>query len=246
MKRIFSLLLALLLLAGLSPALAAGTRAENEETIFLWLTEHMGLTPAAASGVLASLGPESGFSPTAASRTAYGICQWTGTRQTNLKNWCKEHNLDYRTLDGQLRFMEHELNDLSYFKSFREKFYAIENTAEGAYQAGYSWCATFEGAKSYAAGRGISARDTYWPKYADRAAQPAEEEPPADDVPALLSKVERSGATATLTANAQVAGLALLFEARDVAGALVDVRLVLLSEGEQTLTFEELPAETAA
>ena len=46
---------------------------------------------------------------------------------------------------------------------------AVDNTADGAYDAGYYFCYHFEvpaNRASRSVTRGNSARDTYWPKYA--------------------------------------------------------------------------------
>ena len=40
---------------------------------------------------------------------SYGICQWTDSRKTNLKNWCKEHGYKSDSVEGQVKFLEHEL-----------------------------------------------------------------------------------------------------------------------------------------
>lgn len=147
---------------------AASGKYSNEQLIFIFLTRHMGFNAAAACGVLSNVYSESGFRPTAynSGGGSYGICQWTGSRYTRLKNYCSEHGYDYTTLTGQLYYLEYELKNsypkvLSYMRG-------VENTASGAYDAGHYWCYNFEvpaNRSSRSATRGSTAKSTYWPKY---------------------------------------------------------------------------------
>ena len=78
-----------------------------------------------------------------------------------LKNFSGD---DYTTLDGQLRYLQHEL------KTNEAKAWAhmqnIPNTAEGAYTAAWNWAQYFERcSSSHYASRGSSAQQKYWPKY---------------------------------------------------------------------------------
>ena len=139
-----------------------------EKRIFLFLKNEMGMNTAAACGVLANIEKESSFRPTAASYDGgYGIVQWTGGRNTKLKNFCKEKGYDYKTLEGQLWYLKHEF-DNGYTK-VRNYLLSVTNSPEGAYNAGYYFCYNFEIPANRAARsvqRGNSAKDTYWPKYA--------------------------------------------------------------------------------
>ena len=141
----------------------------NEELTFLYLTQEAGLNTAAACGVLANIKAESSFRPTALSSGggSYGICQWTGSRRTRLQNYCENRGLDYTTLSAQLQFLEYELEN--YYPKVMNYLRAVDNTAQGAYDAGYYFCYHFEAPSNRASRsvtRGNSARDTYWPKYA--------------------------------------------------------------------------------
>lgn len=157
--------------------------ADNNATIiFEFLTKNMELNEAAACGVLANIENESGF---IADRkedgwsweqgAGYGICQWTNTprtnpvgRRTNLINWCNANGYDYRTLTGQLFFLKHELETnvkpgvYTYLKN-------VENSSDGAYNAGWKWCYSFEVPQGYNKGvseqRGNLAKEKYWPMY---------------------------------------------------------------------------------
>ncbi len=156
--------------------------ASNEEIIYNFLKNELGLNTAAACGVLANIEKESNFRPnlleggyTWASGGGYGICQWTNTprtsssgRRTNLVNFCNSRGYDYTSLTGQLYFLKYELETnvkpgvYSYLKG-------VPNTAQGAYDAGYKWCYSFEVPYNYKTGgsetRGNYARNKYWPKY---------------------------------------------------------------------------------
>lgn len=160
-----------------NPAVSAGGASggaaytvgkDNEETIFNFCREVLGLNVAATVGVLVNIGKESNFKTGALGDggTSFGICQWHAGRYTNLQNWCKANGKGYEALDGQLWYMKYELEGsysavLSYLRS-------VPNTAQGAYDAAYRWCLKFEIPADTAATsdkRGIIARDTYWPKY---------------------------------------------------------------------------------
>ncbi len=140
-------------------------QSANKNRIYDYLTGVMGFNTAAACGVLANIYCESGFNPNALGDggTSYGICQWHNGRYQNLKNYCGEHGLDYRSLDGQLAFLDHELNN-SYGSTLR-LLRSLFNEAEAAYYAGYSWCYNFERPKNYpsvSVTRGNLSRDKYW------------------------------------------------------------------------------------
>ena len=80
MIRKFCRLLAIVLVCCLTWALAPGARAANlavERQIFDFLTQRMGLNSAAASGVLANIEAESGFSLTATAEPASAYASGT-------------------------------------------------------------------------------------------------------------------------------------------------------------------------
>ena len=143
--------------------------ASNEQEIYSYLVNTMGLNAAAACGVLANISCESSFNPNAGGDggTSYGICQWHAGRYTSLKNYCAENGYDYKTLNGQLHYLEYELN-LSGYKYILNYMRSVENTAQGAYDAAYYWCYYFEvpaNRGSVSVTRGNLAKNTYWPKY---------------------------------------------------------------------------------
>ncbi|MBQ1532438.1 MAG: RluA family pseudouridine synthase [Solobacterium sp.] len=112
--------------------------------IYLFLTSDMGLNRAAACGILANMARESGFNPTADNSGLYhGLCQWGGGRLSNLYSWCWQNGYDPETIEGQVHFLELELNGS--YRGVLEQLRAIENTADGAYHAAAVFEMQFEG-----------------------------------------------------------------------------------------------------
>ena len=157
-------LLVLLLLAGGARPVRA---ASNEETAFKYFTQTMRLPASAACGIMANIERESGFiADINGLGGAYGICQWVGIRQTRLKDYCGSKGLSYRTINGQLHYLEYELK--TWFPGVLTYMKGVSNTASGAYNAGYYWCKNFEmpgDLEATSANRGTLAKNTYWPKY---------------------------------------------------------------------------------
>ncbi len=156
--------------------------SQAETTIFEFLLKEMGLNSAGACGVLANLYCESGFRAdiveygyTWETGGGYGLCQWTNFprtnplgRRTDLVNFCRDHGYDYKTLEGQLHYLNYELNLPGYKTVLLDYLRSVPNTAEGAYLAGYRWCYYFEEPYNYkqvSITRGNLARDTYWPHW---------------------------------------------------------------------------------
>ena len=159
---VVSLLALALLVVLLFPAGAAS----NKDRVFQSLTGH-GLNAAAACGVMANMEAESTFNPKATSRGgSYGLCQWTGSRKTNLINYCKKNGLDSSSVDGQVQFLLYELK--TDYKSVYNKLKSVPNSADGAYTAGYRFCYDFErpaNKSSRSQQRGNLAKNSYWPSY---------------------------------------------------------------------------------
>lgn len=173
MKRIVSVLISVLLIVSTVFSFAVYAII-NEQMVFEYLTDTMRLNTAAACGAMANLERESNFSPNAEYQEkdgsiSYGLCQWNGSRRTALVNYCSSHGYDYTTLYGQLHYMQYELetSESSAYSSFRN----VENTADGAYTAGYNWAAKYERCAHYFNGidqyaqRANLAQSKYWPKY---------------------------------------------------------------------------------
>ena len=170
-KKLISILLACLLVVSmLAFVIPTAFAASNEETIYEYMRNTMAVNCAVSCGVLANIKVESGFSPTATcidtnGLRSYGICQWNGSRFTNLKNYCSNRGLSYSSLGAQLQFLKYELEGVE--SSAWSKVKNQPNSASGAYTAGYNWARYFERCASGYATRGNSAQNTYWPKYSN-------------------------------------------------------------------------------
>ncbi len=147
-----------------SPYTGNGTEA----IIYEFLMNKMGLTSAAACGVLANIQYESGFMPTKLGDhgTSYGICQWHNGRYSRLRKYCSQNGFNYKTVEGQLQYLKYELEKfypkvLAYLKS-------VPNTYSGAYDAAYYWCYNFEipsNRKYKSDERGRLSQNAYWQNY---------------------------------------------------------------------------------
>ena len=206
--KLIQLTLTALLLIGLflTPALAADGEAEaqidynqldNETAVFTYLTQEMGLSTAAACGVMANIEYESGFDPTAwgDGGTSHGLCQWHAGRCDNLSSFCWENGYDEDSVYGQLSFLAYELS--SSYPSVLEYLQNVEDSADGAYDAAYYWCYYFEvpaDRENVARQRGDLAWGTYYPAYengVDSAALVPDSEETAETLPPPPSKGHR-------------------------------------------------------
>ena len=175
MKRSICIVLAITMMFLLTfPATPLAVAASNEQQIFDYLTGTMGMNTAAACGILTNIEAESGFNPTCEfldtnDLISYGICQWNGDRFAALKNYCARYGYSYTSLTGQLHYLQYEL-EVSESSAYA-KVKNVENTASGAYTAGYNWARYFERCSEYWNGknqyttRAESAQNTYWPRY---------------------------------------------------------------------------------
>ena len=168
-KKLCLWLLCLSLILPAIPARAADTYAENEAEIYRFLKENMQLNTAVACGILANIERESHFNPTAQvvdvnGKISFGLIQWNGGRFENLKSFSAQNGLDYRTVNAQLRFMQHELQGAE--KQAWEKLQGIPDTLQGAYSAAYQFARWYERCWSgYYAQRGQTACDPYYLRY---------------------------------------------------------------------------------
>ena len=71
------------------------------------------MTEEIACGIATNIFYESSFNFTAVNSKsgAYGLCQWLGKRQEDLKNFCNSNGYSYDTVDGQVKFLINELSD---------------------------------------------------------------------------------------------------------------------------------------
>ena len=130
---------------------------EGYSVIYNQLVNVYGYNKAAACGILANIRFESTFNPTVG-EYYYGLCQWGGARKDRLFAYCAENGLDSGTIEGQLAFMNYELN--SSYASVRQQLLGVADNSDGAYQAAIIFCNGYEGAASNS-GRGELARDYY-------------------------------------------------------------------------------------
>ena len=175
LKQTAGLLLAVLVIGCLLavPALAADTDVDyaamdNETAVFTYLTREMGLNTAAACGVMANIQYESGFDSTAwgDGGTSHGLCQWHDGRCANLSSFCERNGYDVDSVYGQMEYLNYELTNS--YSSVLEYLLAVEDSADGAYDAAWYWCYYFEvpaDRENQAAQRGQVAAGSYYPAY---------------------------------------------------------------------------------
>lgn len=157
----------------------SGQGSDVESQIYTYLTKNLGFNTAAACGILANIEIESGGFKydhnngegiiDSNGKPSYGLCMWNDTRFTDLKNYCSKNNMSYRSVSGQLSFLAYELTTNSYLKSnVYDALKGYSNDAQGAYNAGYTFCYHFERPRDQVGqskSRGASARDRYFPYY---------------------------------------------------------------------------------
>ena len=172
--RVISMLSALLIMigfVGFTPNNKAKA-ASNEEIIYSFMKSELGFNTAVASAALANIYSESGFNPASYGidtdgYPSFGICQWHLGRYDRLQNYCNDNGYNYKSLDGQLRYLKYEFET-----SYSSQYYQLKsypNTEQGAYDASYYWASKFEVcASKYWNGRGNLAKNTYYPKYNDQ------------------------------------------------------------------------------
>ena len=146
----------------------AASSLSNEIRVYNYLVDKMGLNTAAACGLLANVKAESNFNPLGDgdAGTSFGLFQWHAGRKANLISYCESNGLDYMSIEGQMKYLEYELKKS--YSSVYDFIKNVENTADGAYQAGYHWCYYYEipaNREVKADRRGETARSVYWKKY---------------------------------------------------------------------------------
>ena len=124
--------------------------SEGFEIIHSLLTGSYGYDEAAACGVLANIRFESNFNPDIGDYY-YGLCQWGGSRKEALFAYCAENSLDPATIEGQLAYLDYELN--SSYPSVKQYLMNVENSEAGAWNAADHFCRYYEGAAT-SEGRG--------------------------------------------------------------------------------------------
>ena len=85
--------------------------SEGSQYIYTFLTDTIGYSSVAACAVMGNMMQESRLDPTAENSIgAYGLCQWLGSRRSSLESWCSANGYDYTTAEGQMHFLQYELN----------------------------------------------------------------------------------------------------------------------------------------
>lgn len=160
----------------LSSSALSADAVSKKDNVFYSLKNDLGLSTAAACGIMANIERESEFD----SRNVHidsngllsgGLCMWNGGRFRSLKNFCNNNGYDYLSVEGQIEYLKHELSS-SYYKHIYNYLKNVSNNSSGAYDAAYYWCYYFEipaNRSSAAHGRGSLASSSYWPSYSKKA-----------------------------------------------------------------------------
>ncbi|MBQ7714744.1 MAG: hypothetical protein IJT70_02620 [Clostridia bacterium] len=175
MKRVICVFLTSLLLFAPSLSFLSYGAETNETIIYNFLKTELRLNEAQACGVLANIYGESRFDPHAYlereavdGKPSYGLCQWHLERLDGLIGYCGDHGLDYTTVQGQLEYLKYELYNTE--KHAFEMLLECDNTADGAYLAGYNWSRYYgRGAAYLYEYRGNLSKDKFWPVYGEGA-----------------------------------------------------------------------------
>lgn len=145
-----------LTLAPDSAPVSENNARENEKIIYDYLMQTLGLSSAAACGIIGNIHVETGgtFDPEAHNEPAegetlgYGICQWNsgpdaGYRLEELQSFTPE----WKTLEGQLAFIRHDLLENSYLISLHlyDDLKTLGNTEADAVTASDRWAVCYEG-----------------------------------------------------------------------------------------------------
>ena len=126
----------------------AASKVVNEEKIYNFLINN-GFGKAAACGVLANIEHESYFNPLSlyyevGDYYSHGLIQWNHGRYDRLLVFCQENGYDAESIEGQLRYMMHELSTVYYYQDTWIAVNTAPETEQGAYDVGYIWCFNYE------------------------------------------------------------------------------------------------------
>ncbi len=116
-----------------------------------------------ACGIAGNVKVESEFNYTAVNKRsgAFGLCQWYKSRFENLYNYCKQNNLSYESPEGQIKFLVHELKEVSTYRKVYDKISSPEYRNDIDKIAHY-FCMHFEiPGEQYCTTRGQKARQVY-------------------------------------------------------------------------------------
>ena len=196
MKVLFS---TLLVLATMAICMVPAFATSNKDRVYNALVNE-GLSSAAACGIMANIEKESSFNPSAGSSGgAYGLCQWTGSRKSNLYSYCSKNGYSSSSVEGQVKFLMYELRNN--YSSLLNTLKNVGNNSDGAYNAGYRFCYDFErpaNKASKASQRGSLASSSYWPSYKTVAAEKPAAEATTTKTTSTSSKAVSTTATTEL------------------------------------------------
>lgn len=131
-----------------------------EEQIWNFLRAN-GFSAAATAGIMGNMYAESGMIVTVEEYSGgggYGLCQWTGSRRTDLLNWCANNGYDATTLEGQLNFLLYEV------EARGMEWYKNETDVR---QATMDWLDKFEVAGIRVEGKRLDAALDYYNRWKD-------------------------------------------------------------------------------
>ena len=144
------------------------TSTTNEQKVYEYLTTRTDYNEAVACGILANIKQESNFNPASGQGKSYqGLCQWSSSRFAILESWCENNGYNPYSLEGQIKFLWYDLSQR--YTVYHKNLLEIDNSAQGAYDAGYYFCYYYErpsALESSSVKRGTNAKDVYWTKYA--------------------------------------------------------------------------------
>lgn len=175
-----------IIVASCIPTYAAMPGNTPEEQIYNFMKNECGIqNDAAIAGITAIIEQDSEFDPEMVAvdgetgEERYGLCLWTGKRLKKLKKFCEKNNFDWKSFEGQLRFIKNEwetdftnVNRCMHNTPWN-KDYNFPDSADGAECFGtylrnqYVLCA-FDGNDE-----GARARDYFYPRIKELSAQTA-------------------------------------------------------------------------
>ena len=129
---------------------------EEKELIIYESLLKAGYSPAGACGIMGNIAVESpDFDPSAVNPTsgALGLFQWNdvGDRQQHLKDFCKDHKMNWNSLESQLEFAVYELSGADPIACRLDDFLKETDdpySAAAEFTAGFERCIADSGKKA--------------------------------------------------------------------------------------------------
>ena len=103
------------------------SQSENTKKIYSDLTRLYGMSDVCACAIIGNMYGESGIRTGALENGGggHGLCQWTGGRWTNLKNYADQHGRDWTDIEIQIDFLMKELSGMN-----MDEFWGSANVEE--------------------------------------------------------------------------------------------------------------------